>query len=195
VPESWQSKAQPTDFYFLKGVVENILRRCGISNFGTEKIRNSIFEEGLSYTVGKNYIGRIGRVNHEIASDFEIKKEIWYAEFDTKAVVKFSKHTTSFKEPSKFPAVRRDLAMILNDDISFSKIESLAFKQVRGLLKEVNLFDVYKDDKLGTQKKSYAVSFLLQDEKKTLTDQEVDNVMEQLIRTFEKELGAAIRSN
>src|SRR4029078_2295490 len=116
-------------------VTENILRRCGISSFTTEKIKNAVFEEGLSYSVGKNHIGVVGKVNHQIAIDFEIKQEIWYAEFDSNAVVTFSKHTTSYKEPSKFPAVRRDLAMILDAGVTFSQIESLAFKQIRGLLK------------------------------------------------------------
>lgn len=134
-------------------------------------------------------------MNPKLASSFDIKREIFYAELEMEAMVKFSKRSIAYKEPPKFPAVRRDLALILDEKISFGDIESLAYRQVRGLLQEVNLFDVYKDEKLGAGKKSYAVSFILQDEQKTLTDKEVDDTMAKLIRTFEKELGAAIRSN
>lgn len=193
--ESWQAKEQVADFYFLKGNMENILRRCGMPGFTTEKIRHPLLADGLQYLIGKNPIGFAGRVNPKLASSFDIKREIFYAELEMEAMVKFSKRSIAYKEPPKFPAVRRDLALILDEKISFGDIESLAYRQVRGLLQEVNLFDVYKDEKLGAGKKSYAVSFILQDEQKTLTDKEVDDTMAKLIRTFEKELGAAIRSN
>ncbi len=194
-PESWQTNNEPTNLYYLKGMTEKILSRCGIVNFNTDKIQHNLFSEGLEYSVGKNYLCRIGRVGSKIMSDFEIKKDVWYAEFEIEALIKFSKHSGGYKEPSKFPSVRRDLALVLNGDVTFSQVESLAFKYVRGLLQEVNLFDVYQDEKLGEGKKSYAVSFIFQDEQKTLRDKEVDDAMDKLIRTFEKELNAVIRSN
>jgi phenylalanyl-tRNA synthetase beta chain len=193
--ESWQEKEQAADFFFLKGNIETILRRAGIAGFTSEKINHPLLPDGLQYSVGRNPVGVAGRVNQKLTAFFDIRREVFYAELELDELVRFSKRTITYKEPSKFPTVRRDLAMILDDAVSFADIESLAFRQVRGLLREVNLFDVYKDEKLGAGKKSYAVSFILLDEQKTLTDKEVDDAMAKLIRTFEKELGAAIRSN
>jgi len=192
--ESWQAKQQPSDFYFMKGIAENILKRCGIKKSSIEITQSDIVQQGLGYLVGKNSVGFIGKVNPKIAADFDIKREIWYAEFDVESLMKFSKHTITYEEPLKFPAVRRDLALVLSDEIMFSQIEKIAFKTVRGLLQEINLFDVYRDEKMGANKKSYAVSFILRDEQKTLTDAEVDATMEKLIRTFEKELNAVVRA-
>lgn len=191
--ESWQTKEQPIDFYFLKGMVSAVLQRCGIGDYTSSVESNSIWQTGLTYSLGKSSLVKFGKVNPKVISSFGIKKEVWYAEFDFDALVKSCRNTTTFSEPSKFPVVRRDLALVLNQKISFSEIETLAYKSVRGLLKDVNLFDVYQDEKIGGGKKSYAVSFLFADSEKTLTDKEVESNMEKLIRTFEKELGATIR--
>ncbi|HYV93188.1 MAG TPA: phenylalanine--tRNA ligase subunit beta [Chitinophagales bacterium] len=191
--ESWQAKEQPVDFYFLKGVVENILRRGGIRRYASAAISNSIWQTGLTYSLGKSPLVNLGKASSKIISSFDIKKEVWYADFDFDALAKFCRNSTTYAEPSKFPAVRRDLALVLDQKISFLEIESLAYNTSRGLLKEVNLFDVYQDEKIGADKKSYAVSFTFEDSEKTLTDKEVESNMEKLIRTFEKELGASIR--
>ena len=104
-----------------------------------------------------------------------------------------AKHHIRFAELPKYPEVRRDLALLLNKDIQFGKIKELAFSTERKLLKKVSLFDVYEGEKIGIDKKSYAISFVLQDETKTLTDKQIDKIIENLIRVFEKELGATLR--
>lgn len=194
-PESWRAAVQPADFYFLKAVSENVFLRCGITGFTAMPSSHPLLEDALVYAVGKTPVATIGPIHHQLAGEFDISKDVWYAEFSSDALARFSKQSVTYAAPSKFPAVRRDLAMILDEKIAFHEIEVLAYRLVRKWLQQVNLFDVYKDSKLGAGKKSYAVSFILQDEEKTLTDKEVDEVMEKLSRTFEKELGAAIRSN
>jgi len=192
--ESWRGKEEPADFYYLKGIVQNVLQRSGVKKYSAGEISNAIFEQGLSLSVGKSDLVSFGKLNQKVLSSFDIKREVWFADFDFDMLVKVSVNGTTYREPSKFPAVRRDLAMILDRKTTFDMIESLSFKSVKLLLKDVNLFDVYEGEKIGSGKKSYAVSFTFADEAKTLTDFQVDELMKGLTAAFEKELNAQIRS-
>ncbi|MBA3647296.1 MAG: phenylalanine--tRNA ligase subunit beta [Chitinophagales bacterium] len=191
--ESWNQEEQPVDFFFLKGIVENILKKAGISGFQTASTENEIYQSMISYDVNKQLIASIGKLNTGLLSYFDIKKEVFYAEFDLEALLNLGSNSATFVPPPKFPSVRRDLALIIDKKTSFQDIEGIAFKSSNSLLKEVNLFDVYSDEKIGSDKKSYAVSFMFQHPDKTLTDQEVENEMNQLLKTFSSELNAVVR--
>ncbi len=194
--ESWIVKEEPTSFYLLKSYVENNLERLGFDlNKGIiNSINNDVFSEGLSYLFNEKSIVEFGILNKKLAKKFDIENAVYYADFNWSNVLKnIAKHHIRFAELPKYPEVRRDLALLLNKDIQFGKIKELAFSTERKLLKKVSLFDVYEGEKIGIDKKSYAISFVLQDETKTLTDKQIDKIIENLIRVFEKELGATLR--
>lgn len=193
--ESWKEKPKQADFYFMKGVIENVLRKAGIRKYSEAAIHNNvIWQEGLEYSVGKMPVVSFGKINQKVLAAFDIKKDVYYAEIAADALVKFSKNTLKFSALPKFPAVRRDLALVIDQQVSFGEIEQIAFKSCGNILKEVNLFDVYADEKLGAGKKSYAVSFLFLDENKTLTDPEVDKMIDKMVQQFHSLLNANIRS-
>jgi phenylalanyl-tRNA synthetase beta chain len=136
----------------------------------------------------------IGEISPAILKQFDIRQPVFYADLDWDMIVNLtSGGSMLYREVSKFPEVRRDLALLIDKQVHFSEIERLAFENSRSLLRKVNLFDVYEGDKIGDDKKSYAVSFILQDEQKTLTDKEIDKFMNRLIEVFERELKAVIR--
>jgi len=125
---------------------------------------------------------------------FDIRQEVFYAEADWKAILKeVDPEKVKFADVPRFPEVRRDLALVLEREVRFSDLEALAYKTGKGLLKAVNLFDVYEGEKIEAGKKSYAISFILQDNTKTLTDKEIDKIMQRLADGFEREFGAVIR--
>ncbi|MBS4012687.1 MAG: phenylalanine--tRNA ligase subunit beta [Bacteroidetes bacterium] len=197
-PESWYSGSVKADFFELKGYAVSILSRLGIyeRNIKTEEIINdSSFSNGLTFFINEKQIAKAGYVNKSFLKRFDIKGDVYYAVFEWDNLVKLAGKTqVLYKEISKFPEVRRDLALIIDKSVNFAQIEALAYKTEKKLLKKVGLFDVYQDDnKIGKDKKSYAVSFILQDESKTLTDKEIDKAMDNLLKNFQSELGASIR--
>ena len=194
--ENWIIKEEPTSFFVLKTQVENLLERLGfdLNQIVTEDISSDIFTEGLTYKYNKNQIVNFGIVQKKILKAFDIDAPVYYAEFSWNAVLKLTaKNSIRYTEISKYPEVRRDLALLVDKDVRFASIKELARKSERKLLKKVSLFDVFEGEKLGANKKSYAVSFILQDEHKTLTDKQIDKIVNNFIRVFEKELGAQIR--
>lgn len=194
--ESWIVKEEPTSFYLLKTYVDNILERLGfdLNKAVINSIGNDIYSEGISYTYNEKAIVEFGILNKKLGKKFDLDTPVYYADFSWDRLLKIiAKHTIRFSELPKYPEVRRDLALLLNKEIQFGKIKELAYAIERKFLKKVSLFDVYEGDKIGTDKKSYAISFVLQDETKTLTDKQIDKIMENFIRVFEKELGAKIR--
>ena len=148
----------------------------------------------MVYKTGMKPVVTFGRINEKILAAFDIKKDLYYAEFDADLLVKQANPTVSFSAPPRFPAVRRDLAIVLDKKITFREIEEAAYKVAGNLLKEVHLFDVYEDEKLGEGKKSYATGFLFQDENKTLTDEEVEKLVGKIINQFKSKLEASIRN-
>lgn len=192
--ESWKTTHKTSDFFYLKGVVSALLTRLGILDFKTTPTKSAIFSEGISLSLGKVKLVEFGVVKRSILKEFGIKQEVLFADFNWENVLKLAgKKKVKVTELPKFPVVKRDLALLLDNDVSFKEIYSLSFQSEKTVLKEVDLFDVYEGGKLPEGKKSYAVSFVLQDEKKTLTDKQIDKIMKKLQATFEKNLEAVLR--
>ncbi|MCK7590734.1 phenylalanine--tRNA ligase subunit beta [Subsaxibacter sp. CAU 1640] len=192
--ERWNSTTTPSDFFFLKGTVTAVLNRLGISNFKSSPIQNDAFSEGVSLSLGKTKLVEFGLIHKKALKHFGITQDVLFADFDWDNVLSMAKHNNiKFKDIPKYPEVRRDFALLLDETITFEQIDSIAMKTEKQLLKDVDLFDVYQGKNLPKGKKSYAVSFILQDEHNTLTDKQIDKIMSKLQSNFEKELGAELR--
>ncbi len=181
------------DLNYLKSVIENLLKALGVNNFTSSESTYHAFEYGISYQLNKNTIVEFGSVNKAHLNKFDIKQSVFYAQFNWSALVKaYKKLKVTFVELPLYPSVRRDLAMLLDKTVKYEQLKSLALNTERKLLKEVNLFDVYEGEKLGN-KKSYALSFILQSEEATLTDKQIEKVMEKLIESYKSTFGAELR--
>jgi phenylalanyl-tRNA synthetase beta chain len=193
---NWTTPETKSTFYFLKSYVGNVLAKTGLflADFEAKPIEHELLENGIIFMAGKQKLVEMGVVKNEILKVFDIKQEVFVAEINWNLVLKLSKnHKIQFKELPKYPEVRRDLSMVLDTNITYGQLTKLVEKTERKLIKSINLFDVYQGDKIEKGKKSYAVSFILQDEEKTLTDNQIDKVMNNLMKAFESELGAIIR--
>lgn len=192
--QQWNHGNSQTSFYNLKGAVDAIIKRLNISGLSEGNFDSANFQQAHQYRKGEQTLVSFGLVSKIALKKLDIEKEVFFADFNWDLVLKsIRKNKITFKDVPKTPSVRRDLSLLINKDIAFSQLEAIALKSERSLLKEVNVFDVYEGEKLPENKKSYALSFLLQDEEKTLTDKQIDSVMSKLIGIFEKELGAEIR--
>ena len=194
---NWAGKDAPSTFFYLKAYAENVSKRVGINPDKCEiaEFSNDIYTEGLAYRIGNQQLGTVGIVNKKLLQAFDLKVPVYYADFHWNKVMKaIQSNKVTFEELPRFPEVRRDLSMVLDKSIKFEQIRALATKSERKLLKRINLFDVYEGDKIAQGKKSYAVSFILQDVEKTLTDQQIEGIMSKLAQSLEKELGAQIRA-
>jgi len=194
-PLSWNSPESKSDFYHLKSWVEMVLSKLGygVENLKHNEISDNIFSFGLSYCLGKDILVNFGLIQKSLRKAFDIENEVYYAEFEWDKVMKYLPARKQFSPISKFPEVKRDLALLVDKNVSFAKIKEIAFKSERQILKSVSIFDVYEGEKLGEGKKSYAVSYILQDENKTLTDKQIDKIMSKFINAYKTELGAMIR--
>ncbi len=195
--ESW-IKQQPGEYsiYFMKSLVNNLFIHSGINKNEIEYhvLENSLFDDFIGITVGKNKIANYGVLKSSIIKPFDIDGNVFYAVIaieELKNRVKSSQHKIS--EAPKFPEVRRDISMLISKEVKYTDIENLAYDTERKLLRDVNLFDVYQDEKIEAGKISYAISFSLRDDEKTLQDKQIDGVMERLMKVFESKLGAIIR--
>ena len=192
--DSWTSLTQKSEFFYLKGIVMSILERIGVTNIKTSPVKSDVFSEGIVLSLGKNKLVEFGVIKKKILKEFGIKQEVLFADFDWTSILSISgKKKIKVSMLPKFPSVKRDLALLLDLKITFKEIYDLAFQSERNLLKDVGLFDVYQGDKLPEGKKSYAVSFVLQDNNKTLEDRQIDKIMQKLQQSFEKNLGAVLR--
>ena len=191
---SWISPSKPTDFYFLKAAVELVLERLGITNYESFSKQNDIFLEGLSLKKNKTELVSFGMIQKAILKEFDIKQDVFYADFNWDALSEIiRKNEIIFEKISRFPEVKRDLALLLDTGISFDEIKTIAYDTERNLLKNITLFDVYTGKNLPPEKKSYALGFTIGDPRKTLTDKQIDRIMKKLQQRFEKELGAELR--
>ncbi len=192
--ESWTGTGKASDFFFLKGSIISILERLGISRFNETPVKNDFFSEGLEFSQGKNKLVDFGLIKKSILKHFDISQDVLFANFNWDVVLDLVKHNkTKFKPIPKYPEVRRDFALLLDDTVTFESIYNIAKQSEKQLLKQVNLFDVYQGKNLPKGKKSYAVSFTLLDDNKTLTDKQIDKIMTKLQTNFEKQLGAELR--
>ena len=190
--ENWISELSKSNFYYLKGVAENLLNNLNVSNIKYEVNNDELFEYKLFIYNNKNNIGFIGELNSTYTKEFSIDDKIHLLNLDLDNI-KLKSANVKYQELSKFPSSRRDLSMILDDNINFEAIKNLAFNVENKILKDVNLFDEYKGNKIEDKKKSFAVSFIFNDSKKTLTDKLIDKIMLKLSDKYKTDLGAVIR--
>ena len=192
--ESWKNSSGSSDFFYLKGILSSVLNRLGIDNYKETPVKNDVFSEGLSLSYGKIKLAEFGIVRKSIVKYFDIPQDVLYADIQWGNVINIAKNNTIiFSDIPKYPEVKRDFALLLDDNVSFESVLTIAKKTEKHLLKDINLFDVYTGKNLPKGKKSYAVSFTIQDERKTLTDKQIDKIMGKLQANFEKELGAELR--
>lgn len=196
LPQSWITTPRAVSFFELKGSVEALFERLGLKEVTTLLLEptDNVAAEGFRWMYGETLLGTMGVVKHKILKDFDIKQEVLYADLHWETLLELVRgHKVVYKEISKYPEVRRDLALLLDDKVSFADLYRVAFATEKSILKQINLFDVYQGDKLAAGKKSYAVSFILQEENKTLTDKQIDKTMQKLQTAFEQSLGATLR--
>lgn len=194
LPAQWNHEARQVSIFHLKAVVDAVLRRLNVKGLTEAEYSSTFFSQASQYKKGDKTLVSFGTVARGVLKKMDIENAVYYADFDWDMILKaIRKNKISYKEVSKFPAVRRDLSLLIDKAVTFNQLKQLAFRTEKSLLKEVNVFDVYEGDKLPAGKKSYAISFLLQDEEKTLTDKQIDSVMNKLIFTFGKEVQAEIR--
>lgn len=189
----WKEKAKASDIYYLKGVAEALLANLGVSYDGFETINTNELQSGLSIEVNGEKILELGRVHTGLASKFDIKQAVFFADFYWDVALKYAGKQVQFKEIPKYPSVERDLAMVVPKSMKYKEISERIDKLRLNKLKDVKLFDVFESEKLGKDKKSMAVNFTFLDEEKTLTDKEIDSWMSKIMTTLEKELNAEIR--
>lgn len=195
--ENWNTPGAKTSFFLLKTYTESILAKLGFSldKLRVESYKTDLIDEGLVYQRGDGKtIVEVGFVHPKLLKQFDIENDVFWANFDWDFVLKqLNNNKVSYAELPKFPAVRRDLALLVDEAVTFSQLKQIAMKAERKLLKSVDIFDVYKGDKLPTGKKSYALSFILRDDEKTLNDKVIDQTMNRFIALFEREAGATLR--
>lgn len=191
--ESWYENSKPIGFYDLKIYLEKLLSSMRCSAIGQDDADKDRFEYGITYKLNNKDVAVIGKVKKDLLKKSDVKQAVFYAEIDWAYVLKKYSAEVSFSEIPKFPEVRRDLSLLLSKSTTFSQVAQVAQKTERKLLKDINVFDVYEGDKIGTDQKSYSVSFMLQDTEKTLNDKIIDKTMQRLILSFENELGAVVR--
>ncbi|CAM3761841.1 phenylalanine--tRNA ligase subunit beta [Aquirufa aurantiipilula] len=192
--ETWDQAPQKTQLYHLFQVCKAVMQHLGNKPFDTEVIEgSSVFAYGLRISVQKKACLELGMIHPNLAEKFDVKQDVFMADFDWDYWVKQEKTDFVYQEIAKFPEVRRDLSLVINKEVSFQAIQRVAEQTEKNILKQVALFDVYEGKNLGEGKKSYSISFILQDDNQTLTDKVIDSTMERFIQRFEKELGAIIR--
>jgi len=192
--EQWNGKQIDVSFYNLKSFVDGLLAKLNIRDVVVEDAVCSKLGYGLQYSINNKKLCKFGEVSSASLKKVDLDKAVFYADFNFDVILGLvRKNKIIYQEVSKFPAVRRDLSMLVDKAVTFNQLKQVAQKTERKLLKDVNVFDVYQGDKLPAGKKSYALSFTLQDEEKTLTDKAIDSIMQKLIYNFGKEAGAEIR--
>ncbi len=192
--DNWKVDNNNSDLFYLKGIIKSLLERLGITKLKYTAVKNDIYSEAIGFSLGKTELVEFGIVRSDILKDFGIKQEVIFADFNWNNVLENTgKKVIKVKPLPKYPEVKRDLALLLDEDVKFADLYNAAFQSEKKLLKEVDLFDVYTGDKLPKGKKSYALSFVLQDENKTLNDKQIDKIMKKLQGTFAHHFSAELR--
>jgi phenylalanyl-tRNA synthetase beta chain len=193
---NWSNPAMKTTFFLLKSYVENVLKRLGFSvmNLKTEGFSNELIREGIQYNINGKKLVEFGIVAAKTLKALDIENQVYFADFSMDTLfIELKNNKVLFAELPKYPEVRRDLALLLDKNIQFNQLRDLAFRSERKLLQSVDLFDVYEGKGVPEGKKSYAVSYILRDDEKTLNDVQIEKIMQKLISTYERELGAQLR--
>jgi phenylalanyl-tRNA synthetase beta chain len=190
--ESWSEKSREVVFHDLAAIVNQVLSAMKIRNIEKQEADGSVFQYGITLTTNRKPLVSFGLVKPSVTKKTDIKAQVFFADFDWDYILKQYDSAVQYKEVSKFPDVRRDLSIVVDKKITFEELRQIAYKTERQLLRSVNVFDVYEGANLEGRK-SYSVSFILQDDQQTLTDKVIDKSMARLIATYEKELNAVIR--
>jgi phenylalanyl-tRNA synthetase beta chain len=191
--ENWTATQKPSDFFLFKGFANGILSRLGIQKTQNVPVTSDVFSEGIAISVGNEILVELGVVKKSILKHFGIKQEVFFADFNWNLILKLLSSKIKYTEIPKYPEVRRDLALLIDQSVTYDRIYTIACQTEKALLKDINLFDVYEGQNLPEGKKSYALSFTIQDHSKTLTDVQIDKIMSKLQKNFETELGASLR--
>jgi phenylalanyl-tRNA synthetase beta chain len=191
--ETWISPVEKSDFFDIKTIIARLFSKLGIEGYALEKSEDKFFSSAVTIKKNEKTLGSFGNVKDEFLKLLDIRQQVWMADLDWDAIVKLCKAEMTYEEVSRYPEVRRDLSLVLDKRVNFSEISKIAMDAERKLLKNINVFDVYEGDNIGKDKKSYSISFILEDKEQTLTDKTIDKTMEKLMELFEKQLGAVIR--
>ncbi|MBX2947503.1 MAG: phenylalanine--tRNA ligase subunit beta [Cyclobacteriaceae bacterium] len=190
--ENWQHKTASVSFYDMAQFVYQLIQKVGVA-VKQQQVADPLFDYAVQLTLNNKPLGKFGKVKAALQKDFGIKQDIFYGELDTNLLFTSSNPKLVVKEVAKYPEVRRDLSLVLDRNVSFEEVQKLVQATEKRLIREIITFDVYEGDKIPEGKKAYALGFTLQDEAKTLTDEEIDSTMQRLITAFEQTLGAVIR--
>lgn len=195
-PESWEQPQRQSTFFTLRSAVDQVVTKLGLQQLITEKPSNHPFyDDCIALTAGDKTVGHLGILSKKLVKAFDLRQGVMYAELDWDLLISLTANRSlTFVDLPRFPGVRRDLSLLIDSGVTFKTIRDIAFKTETSILKEVGLFDVYEGKNLEAGKKSYAVSFALQDEKGTLTDKRIDKTMERIQQALEQETGARLRS-
>lgn len=195
--DSWNHKGEDLDFFYLKNMIDNVLVKV---NFPTQKLKISqtgearMFCDHLNYMVGEEVLVTMGMLNNMVVKPFGLKKPVYYAEFNLELLEKMiTNQTVKYQQIATYPSVKRDLALVVDQNMTYDTLEQIGYKYGSKLVKSISLFDVYEGDKVEQGKKSYALNFVLQHPDKTLTDEEINKVMSKLVAAYEREAGAKLR--
>lgn len=191
--ENWQNPSRAVNYYDVALAVAIVIERCGIQKIKQEPIADAIFEYGVRIKSGNRELGNFGKAKANIVKSMGVKQEVFFADLDLEMIFQAANPKFQVTEVPKFPEVRRDLSLVLDNQVKFAEIEALARATEQKLIKEIIAFDVYEGDKIQSGKKAYALGFTLQDENKTLTDEEIEKTMNKLMSAFEGKMGAVIR--
>ena len=192
--ESWVTGKSVCDFFQLKGYVNNLIGKYITGSLTERELKTESLVFGLELNIYDDTISEMGKVSKGLLRQFDIDKEVWYAEINwSKLAELMESGEITYRELPRYPSVRRDIALLIDRGVQFSKIKELAMDSATRQLQQINLFDVYEGEGIPKDKQSYAVSFIFQDSEKTLTDEEVDLAMEKIIDSCRNKLGAEIR--
>lgn len=191
--EHWRSDSAQVEFYDLSAAVYKVLNCFNLEGIDSEPTTNEYYEYGLDLSVNGKKLASFGKLKKSILNATGVSQFVFFADINWNGLLKFSDKKLLYKAVAKFPEVRRDLSLVIDKNVTFDQIRKLSLKENKKLIKRINVFSVYQGENIGENKKSYALSFILQDEIKTLNDKQIDKVMNGLIRSFEQNLGAIIR--
>jgi phenylalanyl-tRNA synthetase beta chain len=191
--ENWINPSRPTQYHDLAQHVMHVMEKCGFKKIKQSPTTAAFMEYGMDLSHGNIQVGRLGKVKMKICRELGIKQAVFYGELLLKVLFQSVFHDIIVEETPKFPEVRRDLSLVIDSNLKFEDIQAIIDSAEKRLIREVVVFDVYTGDNIPKGKKAYALGFTLLDEQRTLTDEEIDKVMNKLINSFEQKLGAIIR--
>lgn len=192
--ESWVSKNKPVEFHDLSTVVIKLIQKFTDAEYKSDFTEGEVFKYGISICISGKHVAKMGLLNKSITNGLDIQQDVFYAEIDFDGLLSLSKTGLNAEEISKFPEVRRDLSLVLDKSVTFEQVREITKeREFSGVLKDINVFDYYVGEKIEKEKKAYALSFILQDKNRTLTDKVIDGIMNRMMQKFETKLGAVIR--